>query len=482
MNSLIGEIAALLCGLGVSVDAQGNIATQPTSQSRPRSVAEYAKHVVTGTWTEKRANGTVSVSGKLWTRAIQLALDENKTVFIPDLGEPYYFDAPLVIRSGQHLIVAPTAELRLKPGTNTCLIRNEHQVRGQDGPVNLEDNPDVDITIEGGIWTTLAINWEESNGNVQGGPDPANAIHGHGTILLSHVKRVRVSNVTIKECRPHGIQLSNISQFLVENIRFVNHQRDGVHVNGPASHGVIRDIGGMSGDDMVALNAWDWKNTCMAFGPIHHILVEKVHAGAPGSDYRADIRLLGGTKHYPDGKTIACDIEHCVVRDVTGVRTIKMYDQPNLEMGRDNDFADPIGNFKDLSFSGIVVENPAEPLFSIGSNVDGVSIDNVTVKYAKPADSCKIVQIGPMSATYKPDPNRPETWTEIFSPDKDCTVRNLRLTNVRKQWTADGKTVVLPVDSQECIDVVTQKLNPDYPKTTPRGGKGRGILITDTGK
>jgi len=99
MNSLIGEIAALLCGLGVAVDAQGNIATQPTSQSRPRSVAEYAKHVVTGTWTEKRANGTVSVSGKLWTRAIQLALDENKTVFIPDLGEPYYFDAPLVIRS-----------------------------------------------------------------------------------------------------------------------------------------------------------------------------------------------------------------------------------------------------------------------------------------------------------------------------------------------------------------------------------------------
>jgi hypothetical protein len=84
-----------------------------------------------------------------------------------------------------------------------------------------------------------------------------------------------------------------------------------------------------------------------------------------------------------------------------------------------------------------------------------------------------LLAIGPKSQTYQhggasADPAR---WTEIFSPDLDCTVRNVTVTGVR---TRDSLTD-LPMD--RVVRVIEQKRNPDYPKTTPKGGTGKGIWI-----
>ncbi|MFM9030950.1 MAG: hypothetical protein ACKOTF_09765, partial [Opitutaceae bacterium] len=59
----------------------------------------------------------------------------------------------------------------------------------------------------------------------------------------------------------------------------------------------------------------------------------------------------------------------------------------------------------------------------------------------------------------------------IFSPDLDCTVRNVRITGVR---TSDSQTDV-PIE--QVVKVIELKPNPDYPMTTPRGGQGKGIWI-----
>jgi len=40
------------------------------------------------------------------------------------------------------------------------------------------------------------------------------------------------------------------------------------------------------------------------------------------------------------------------------IRTVKMYDQPNLELGRDKDFADPIGTIRNVYFSRLIFERP----------------------------------------------------------------------------------------------------------------------------
>jgi len=49
--------------------------------------------------------------------------------------------------------------------------------------------------------------------------------------------------------------------------------------------------------------------------------------------------------------------------------------------------------------------------------------------------------------------------------------RNVTITGVR---TRDSQTD-LPIE--EVVQVIEQKPNPDYPKTTPRGGTGKGIWI-----
>lgn len=83
---------------------------------------------------------------------------------IPAQAEPYYLDRPIVLKSGQCLFADPEAEIRLKPGTSTCMLRNEHVVGYQNGPVPESLQPDADTLIEGGVWTTPPTMRSQSNG------------------------------------------------------------------------------------------------------------------------------------------------------------------------------------------------------------------------------------------------------------------------------------------------------------------------------
>jgi hypothetical protein len=118
--------------------------------------------VVTKTWTEHTAEkqGDTQpreVTAEIWTVAFQRRIDETKRLEIPARPEPYYVDVPLVLPSGANIVADPTAEIRLVPGANTCIVRNANLVGFASGPVPADTQPDTDIAIEGGIWsTTLA--------------------------------------------------------------------------------------------------------------------------------------------------------------------------------------------------------------------------------------------------------------------------------------------------------------------------------------
>ena len=456
--------------------------TADDSKAEAALVTDYRNLVTTGEWTERRPGPdgsleTVAVKAEVWTKAIQACLDKHDAVRIPRSEKPYYIDAPLVLKTGNRLFVDPETEIRLKPGTNRCMVRNRSVADGTNGPVVLGEGADSDIVIEGGIWTTLATTPRESNGNVRGGAfTPWRPRGAHGTIMISNARRVVVRNLTIKECRPHGVQIGNCSGFLVENIVFENHGRDGVHMGGPAENGVVRKIRGVTGDDMIALNAWDWRQSNATFGPIRRILVDGVVAEKPSA-----VRLLAGTKNFEGGKSVDCDITDCVIRDIRGMHEIKIYDQPNLEVGRDNDFADPIGDLANLFFRDIHVGDPDPPLFQIASNVDGIDIRDIVLHF-DPSGAVKpfcLVEVGPMSMTYKSNPKDPRTWVEVFSPDKSCTVRGLRVSGVRYAASeSESEKTTAPLEA-ELIRVRNQKLNPDYPRTTPRGGTGKATLIRE---
>jgi hypothetical protein len=274
-------------------------------QAAEKPLSDWQHLVRTETWTEKwpDASGkaeTRNVTAEVWTQAMQATLNAQGTLHIPARAQPYYLDSPLVVKSGQKLSADPTAELRLKPGSNTCMVRNEHVVTLNTKPVPADQPLDMDITIEGGIWTTLATTEKEWNGNLLGRSSKENPAFGtHGVILLQNVRGVTVKNITVRQSRPFGVHLANAHEFTVENITLEEHRRDGVHVTGPASDGVIRGVRGNSSDDDVALTAWAWKNNAPSFGPIERITVEAV-TGWPEDDHEGNIaiRLLPGVKRF----------------------------------------------------------------------------------------------------------------------------------------------------------------------------------------
>lgn len=425
--------------------------------------------VRTATWQEMWPNEAGesmprSVTAEIWTEAMQAVLNAQNTLHIPVRDLPYYLDGPLVLKSGQTLTADPGAEIRLKPGTNTCMVRNENLVGFADQPVPSETVPDTDITIEGGIWTTLSTARNESNGNRRGASARTNAVPGtHGVILLQNVRGVTVRNVTVRQSRAFGIHIANAQDFTIDGVTLEGHYRDGVHVNGPSSRGLIRRVGGDSHDDTVALNAWEWENYAPSFGPIHHIVVEEI-SGAPEEVPSANsIRLLPGRKKFRDGTTLDCPIHDVTVRQTSGITEFKLYDQPNLELGRDKDFSDGIGTLKSLRFEDLTFHRPGR--IEIHAHLDGLTLQNATTVSDAP-----LIAIGPKSQTYQFGADS-DQWVEIFSPDLDCTARNISVSGVRVR----GGSAEVPLD--QVIELIAQKPNLDYPNTTPRGGSGKGIWI-----
>jgi hypothetical protein len=173
-------------------------------------------------------------------------------------------------------------------------------------------------------------------------------------------------------------------------------------------------------------------------------------------------------KRFSDGTTLDCPIHDITLRDITDIRDFKLYDQPNLELGRDNDFSVGIGTLRNIIFENLTFTRPGS--IQVHANTDGLTIRDVKLNFPIPTDY-RLVELGPRSQTYKHQPDAPATWTEIFSPDIDCTVRNVSITGVRVQNTKTD----LPFE--QVVKVIEQKRNPDYPSTTPRGGTGKGIWI-----
>jgi hypothetical protein len=99
------------------------------------------RHLVTsGTWEEHwpdRDGGMEvrPVTAELWAAAMRAVIDAGGALHIPARELPYCLDGPLILSSGQRLTAEPGAGMRLRPGTNTCMVRNRSLVGFPEGPV-----------------------------------------------------------------------------------------------------------------------------------------------------------------------------------------------------------------------------------------------------------------------------------------------------------------------------------------------------------
>ena len=402
------------------------------------------------------------------------ALAAHKAVRIPRMAEPVCLNRPIALDSGMKLSVHPETVLRMNPGKSGCMVRNAHPLDGCVGPMTGER--DHDILIEGGIW---------EDARRQGMPDDDNMALRQfldsgmivGVIFFCGADRVTVRGMTVRRGEEYAVLLAGCSDFEVRDIAFEDQKKDGIHVNGPSERGVIENVHGLCGDDIVALNAWDWDTSAESFGPIRDIAVRHVSCG------RGEMRLLPGRKTYPDGTQVECPVERCSFEDIDGVYTVKMYQQPNCANFRRAvpDRSDIAGLIADVRFEGVRLDGAVtdgfgevcpEGLFEIGADCRNLRIRHVSVAFPASVYAARggaLVSVGPKSSTWTRGHDDPIEWAELFEPDLICTAENVSFENIR--FAGENCT-------EEALLIRARRLtvNEDYPRTKPKGGTGYGVV------
>jgi hypothetical protein len=409
-----------------------NISGSPANPDRGyRPIADYANLAHDLHWRQHwdctsrvLRNEFVEYNGRVWSDALETALHENDAVWIGKMEEPLYLDRPIILASGKTLKIHPATELRLIPGSSpTPMIINSAYAS--------EHGRDRVIRIEGGIWNAM---YNEGRGRINtGGCGPS------GCFTILHAEQVSIVNIKICDMAGYGIQIADVSNFRVDNIRF-DRTADGVHVDGPAACGVIRNIAGHTEDDLVALTAWDWIEGSLTFGPIREILVEDVEMER--GETWAEMRLLPGIKRFPDDSTIDCPIDDCIVRDIRHVHTFKMYEQPSWYDTSDrSDGSGDFGRvyFRDIQASPIphdrYYDHSSDTLFDICCNAKMISIRDLSLDYVPGEDksASKLVSIGPKSQVIPVGgigDRNPGLVKELFAPDSCPKLEELELQNV----------------------------------------------------
>ncbi len=216
------------------------------------------------------------------TAAIQAMLDKCGLVEIPD-GR-YLITKPLIIHSNTHLKLSSLATLRLADGANCSLLDN-------DGLYSDETN--VNITIEGGIWDGNHLAQERQKIPNESRPGDENEdkfcdkeiyISNRYLVLmvrLVHTERLEVKNLTFKDPTSYAIHIADSRYFNVENITFdydlLKPNMDGVHIQGPARFGKIRNVFGNANDDHVALCANGTVRSEITRGDIEDVDIDGIY-------------------------------------------------------------------------------------------------------------------------------------------------------------------------------------------------------------
>ena len=391
----------------------------------------------------------------IWTSAIQRAIDENEIIVIGN-GE-YYVDSPLIVPSNRK-IIAYGAHIKNFPEMNTLLLRNEHL---RDGSAKKIDGLDADenISVFGGTWEDTGKEWTFHHGLY----DKENSMPGVSACMcFTNIRSLNVKDVKIIRAGGFGIQLGNLTDGVIENILFEKTVADGVHINGNTKNLLVKNISGSVGDDIIALNMYDWTASSVCFGPIENVLCEDIRL-APESRYKA-IRILPGKYFYLDGSYSDCYIKDVIINGVRGVNTFKLYFQtPPYRIGEsaepgesgwgDNLFIEdaeldlykPIDAFDEYLNGDKILG--AFAAFELGSDFGRIELSDIKLRlYKEKFPYSYLITIGPKSIR--------RDGKEIFDPYINSSVDELILKNVK----VNGEELKAENSEQYICEIVFENL------------------------
>ncbi|MBQ8428997.1 MAG: hypothetical protein IJX30_02760 [Clostridia bacterium] len=387
---------------------------------------------------EKCVYGKQTEQGEIvvWTKAFQTALDENDYVYIPK-GK-YYVDDSIILSSNKWIKAHKKAEIILLQSCTKLMLRNADVIDGSYTSIPKSAPRTENIRIEGGIWSES--NRTRLGYGKTGKFDDEDSLHGVScTMLFSGVNDLLLQNMTFAHSAGFCIQIGRCENFTVKNIYCVNCYADGVHINGEVKNGYVYNIHGEVGDDLVALNAYDWDNSTINNGAIENVTIEKIYAPIHSECYKA-FRIQPGILPIENGE-IDCYIKDVHIKNVKGVSVFKMYLQTPAY--REKPDGAKVGWMENMRFENVEVD-AREPVdrfpnyltgasivghfgaFELGSNIRSVSFKKVRVLLNKEKYPCShFVTVGPKSQYIV------ETGIELFDPYVVSAVEKLVCKNVR---------------------------------------------------
>lgn len=374
----------------------------------------------------------------IWTEALQMAVNDGEVVVIPKSENEYYIDGTVTIPSNRR-IEAYGAHIRQIDGTDVIMLRNENTLDGTHRPLDSGRNGNTNISISGGIWEECCT--ERQGYGKSGKYDKERSFYGVSTcFFFNNMNCLTVKDVTFRHAGGFCVQIGDIENVVFENIRFDECFADGLHINGSTENVYIRDIKGYVGDDLVALNMYDWQNSSVDFGPLNNVWCEDLEL-SEDSPYKA-MRIEPGIYTFDDGRSVDCSADNIVVRNVKGIQTYKMYFQtPSYKLDEapekgsvgsgknlyfeniDIDLEAPIDRFDNYMSGDVITGSFAG--FELGSNIESITFDSVTLKVDKKRFPMAFLTcVGPKSAING-------QGKEAFDPYLGCTVDKMVLKNIK---------------------------------------------------
>jgi hypothetical protein len=411
------------------------------------SLKNYEKYV-------EKINGT-----NVWASALQKALDENEIVVIPSCEEKYYIEKTVVIPSNRR-IEAHGATVRLIDGMNNVMFTTKNAMDGTLKPIP-QNTRGENVAIIGGRWednSTRRRGYGRS-GMFNNLPRKTGNYYGVSTLFyLGNTDKVTVRDVTFYHTGGFSIQSGDSDATWFENIYFDRCFADGLHLNGNMTRIYVKNVRGNVGDDLVALNAYDWINSSINFGPQKYILCEDLELiKTPGASYYPAIRIQPAIFRYADMSEVDCAISDLIFRRVKGIVTYKMYLQtPRYKIGGTREWS-KVGSGGNLHFEDLTIESvepidkfenymKGDPLrghfapFEFGANLSSVYFKNINLTFdVKRFPTSHIAVVGPKSSIAV---NKKDNITyEIFDPWVSCKVGKVVLENIKINGEAPKELV-----------------------------------------
>lgn len=370
---------------------------------------------------------TESEGRAVWTAALQAALREHEVVVIPPSQEVYWLDGTVTVPSNRR-IEAVGATIRALPEYRYLMLRNEHTQDGTRAPIDTSVR-DENVTILGGRWEENSTRHEVRRYSA----DPSVFCGVQTCMLFNNITGLTVRDVTFGSVGSFCMQVGDLRDGVFENLSFVSCYSDGLHINGNSQNLYIRNFSGDVGDDLVALNMYDWLGSSVNYGPASNIFCEDIHSSPDGRS-RA-MRFLPGIFIYDDGTAVDCAIRDVYIRSVSGIYEYKLYYQtPPYQLGErpEGGGAGTVDNLF-LENINIIASRPRYlpdvpvrghfGMFALSSKIGALSLENI--RYTCRGDEGErthLILVGPFS--------RCDGTREIFDPYIDGRVEALSLENI----------------------------------------------------